>query len=157
MMVNEIASMNAPKDVNQSVALMQRISATPNACWTNARRAFALTLVGYYVEGWCMRPAASQPTLGFCFEHAWLETATGVVLDPTLPDVPLTYFGGVRYTIEEMCDALVRPHAAGGALIWHGNGWSGLGHPSYRAAYLECQQACGVSAAFLTQLTDLWH
>ena len=95
----------APTRVDRATSqrLSHAIRAKDRGCYRNALRALARLGNATYVEG------VAVVDNGLRFEHAWLETANGVV-DPTpiyaaMEEGACTYFAGPRWSLVEI-DAL---------------------------------------------------
>jgi len=88
-------------DEAASVSLGKRARARMKACWLNAARALAYAPPGTrYVEGFLLSPLGDKGPL-LPHEHAFLLTADGRVIDPTVAANPdLTRTGG--YTVGEV-------------------------------------------------------
>ena len=92
----------APTRVDHATSqrLAQLIQRRNSRCYHNALRGLARLIDATYVEGVAVFETGLQ------FEHAWLETADGVV-DPTpvyakMPAGVCTYFPGPRWTFDEI-------------------------------------------------------
>lgn len=99
-------------DYELSRKLYEARGAKVRSCWWNATRAMTHRLAEgcVYVEGWVAEG-------GFKFEHGWLETPDGRVVDTTLilltemgnpPRFDWEYYGAVRYTKDELQNAYGR-------------------------------------------------
>lgn len=130
----------ARMDVAASIALAKRIGAQPKQCWQNASAALRgghkwpkLVPAGSkYVEGW----AHIMPGMAIPFEHGWIETPNGDIIDPTVALLdgleqlrPENYYAGATYTAEEVSQQSGKP-----PWVWK-HGWGGFDHPGYKAAH----------------------
>ena len=98
----------APTRVDRATSqrLARAVHAQDGGCYRNALRALPRIIGAMYVEGVAVFRS------GLRFEHAWLETATGVV-DPTpiyadMPAGVCTYFPGPKWALGEI-NALFSP------------------------------------------------
>jgi hypothetical protein len=125
-------------DWQRSQELADLIEAEMKACWSNA--SLALLRAGavgqrdlVYCEGWIVLGGVPIPT-----EHGWLQTDSGVIVDPTLVlvpgerDEPATYFAGVKYTFDDVYRSLINQRATP-PFVWE-HGWGGCESPEYMAA-----------------------
>ncbi len=95
------------------------------------------------------------------FEHAWLETRDGCIIDPVIPDDEMDaghYFPGVRYTAEE-CRMFLTDYyhteSQNGPITWTVGGFGGFRVPAYRRSYLRAQLALGLPLSVLARRNNM--
>jgi hypothetical protein len=105
ILATEMAAVNV--DRTRSRQLARRIGARLKKCYDNA--VTALFTVPELADATYCEGAVLSPVFLSSFEHAWIETADGTILDPTLalPDFIQRerwgiYFMGHRYTHKEL-------------------------------------------------------
>jgi len=128
-----------PKDVEESRRVQKNkdVRAQPGQCFANAyRTVMFLPKFGdaTYVEGFAVTPS------GLCMEHAWVER-DGRIIDPTLPDDDLVYFGGLRFNgAAELESAMLtipkRPGCEDLPILYR-FGWGGKDSPDMQEAWKE--------------------
>jgi len=132
MCVPEPQMVPLKKNVELSLRLHKdkRISVRPRHCFYNAFQAVMYCREfcnATYVEG-----IAGVPLI----EHGWIEL-NGEIIDPTLPDVDLVYFPGLRFTGgRELSKAIKMPknHWSEDLPIFYRFGWGGCDSPEFMAA-----------------------
>jgi hypothetical protein len=118
--------MRRDKDRDLSRQMHDALLALPYQCWHNAKRALAqLGSDARYVEGWVVMPD------GRPVEHGWCEVGEQIV-DPTLPDVDLTYFAGLRFDAKQVKLLDREPYTP---IVRQLYGCNGRGSSEYRAAF----------------------
>jgi hypothetical protein len=126
------------KDKVESHRVRKKVRALMKQCWFNARKVI-LNVDEYaeasYVEGWVVSPEGS------IYEHGWV-VQNGKVIDPTLPDLDLTYLGGLEFKgrkgIEEFLETpLGKKHKKDPFLCAFG--WGGQNSPGYMKAFEDAR------------------
>jgi hypothetical protein len=92
--------------------------------------------VGHYVEGYTVDEA------GRIADHGWVELGDKII-DPTLCELPLTYFAGLRFNRSQIWDALVsipKPEYVQEDLpIFYRFGWGGCDSPTMMQAWASAR------------------
>ena len=131
-------AINQTKNTEESrrVAGHEDVRAERQQCYANAFRV-VMFVPGYadatYAEGYAV---CSQ---GSCIEHGWVEK-DGEIIDPTLPDETLTYFGGLRFRGQTGIAEAVRIPKEPGCEdfpFFYRFGFGGRKSPDFRNAWNE--------------------
>ena len=135
-------SVAVEKDHAESKRVCRAIRAAVKQCWLNARKAIE-RLDEYaearYVEGWIVSGS------GALIEHGWVVN-NGKIIDPTLPEMVVTYFPGLEFMGRRGVAAFLqtpmgREHKADP--FHYAFGWGGGDSPSYQKAFREAMDYQG--------------
>jgi hypothetical protein len=135
------------KDIVESKRVKMLIGSKMKQCYGNAFRV-VLALPEYadadYVEGMVVNEG------GLVLEHGWVEWKDGMIVDPTLPSEPLTYFPGLRFAGRQgLAEAMRIPkpeRTTEDLPIFYRFGWAGTGSPEFRAASAAAYRHAGMAA-----------
>lgn len=124
------------KDVEESRRVRKAIKAVPQQCWFNARKA-VLKLHDYaeasLVEGWALIGDLMP------IEHGWV-VRNGSIIDPTLPDLRMTYFPGLEFRGRAEIEEFLRTPRGRNCKrtpFFFVFGWGGMECPHFRKCYDE--------------------
>lgn len=136
--------MTTDKNIEESRRLARhpQVAAQQQQCYANAFRT-ALFVPEYgdatYVEGIAVFRG------GGCIEHGWVEK-DGQVVDPTLPEVDMLYFSGLRFDgVRAVCKAMRKIPKAKGCTdlpLFYRFGWGGKDSPEFCAAWKRAFKYC---------------
>ena len=143
-MAHESPRLCIDKNVDKSKKLQKSIRAKQQQCYANAWKAIEMQdeyKNATYVEGMAVD--------GLAFEHGWIEHE-GEIIDPTLPDVPLVYFPGLRFQGRDGLDSTWRIPGVlktGEKLpIFYRFGWGGVKSPEFLEAIINAYRFAGMDA-----------
>jgi hypothetical protein len=120
------------------------VRARPQQCYYNAFHVIQ-QIPEYsdaeYVEGMAVNDH------GIAIEHGWVEK-DGVIVDPTLPEVELSYFPGLRFKgLRGLSEAFTIPkpkHTKDDFPIFYRFGWGGIESPEFRSALVAAYRFNGL-------------
>ena len=129
------------KDIKESLRVGDHkdVQAEYGQCFAVAYR--TVTLLPEYHDATYVEGIVAVPS-GVCMEHGWVEK-DGRIIDPTLPDDDLAYFGGLRFNgAIELARAMLtipkEPRCEDLPILYR-FGWGGRNSPEIQEAWAEAR------------------